>query len=127
MPCHTAFVLKEPLEIGVVAEGIRNSDAEPVEFFHRREGSSGQMQTDGMTIDEVVYRYESIPAGRITGASGPRRITAFRVRGVVSVQSLGPLASSVRERLVIHQTAVLTAPNLSGDPPVHVVKSFGTC
>jgi hypothetical protein len=58
---------------------------------------------------------------------GHPRITGFRVKGIVDVESLGSLASSIQYRLVVHQTAVVTAPHLEGIPPINIVETFGTC
>lgn len=115
--CHTWFLLSRPIEAEAVADGIRNSGAQPHEYWHEGPGERrGGILAGSLMIDDVVDRY--LPG---------HQIVAFRLKGIVDVESLGPLASSVVGQRIVHATAVLTSPDLNADPPVHVVKSFGTC
>ncbi|HEV8571803.1 MAG TPA: hypothetical protein VGR49_01980 [Actinomycetota bacterium] len=122
-PCHTAFVLEQPVEVSVALNAIEDSEAVPVTVWLKSaQGTSGGVYGEDLSIQEITGEIEATES-----RFGHTRITAFRLKGIVGVESLGSLASSIQYQLVVHQSAVVTAPDLKGDPPIHIVKAFGSC
>lgn len=121
--CHTAFVLEQPVEVGLALEAIEESGATPVEVWLKSaEGVSGGVYGEDLSIREIAEQIEATES-----RFGHTRITAFRLQGIVPNESVGPLASSIQYRVVVHRSAVLTAPYLQGDPPIEMVETFGSC
>lgn len=120
LSCDTAFVLAKPVEVTVAAEAIRDSGATPHEVWFRTGETHGA--TYGASAEDIV--------GRLDGEEtrfGPTQITGFRLKGLVRVESLGPLAFSTKYSLVVDRWTVLTLPYLEGDPPLRVLKTLGIC
>jgi hypothetical protein len=120
--CHTAFVLEQPVEPSVALNAIEASEAAPVTVWHQSAQGAGGVYGEDLSFQEISESLEHTES-----RLGPPRITGFRVKGIVDVESLGSLASSIQYRLVVHQSAVVTAPYLEGDPPINIVETFGTC
>ena len=121
--CHTAFVLEQPVELSVALNAIEESEAVPVTVWHKSaQGTAGGVYGEDLSFQEITASYEEAES-RV----GHPRITGFRLRGIVDLESLGSLASSIQYRLVVHQSAVVTAPYLEGDPPISIAETFGTC
>jgi hypothetical protein len=122
-PCHTAFVLEHPVEVGLALEAIEESGATPVTVWLKSaEGVSGGVYGEDLSQREIAEQIEETES-----RFGHTSISAFRLQGVVPEESLGPLASSIQYRVVVHRSAVLTAPYLQGDPPIRIVETFGSC
>jgi hypothetical protein len=115
-------VLEQPVEISVALNAIEDS-AVPVTLWHKSaQGTSGGVYGEDLSIQEITESFDATES-----RFGHTRVTAFRLKGIVDAESLGSLASSIQYRLVVHQSAVVTAPDLNGDPPIHIVETFGTC
>jgi hypothetical protein len=120
--CHTAFVLEQPVEPSVALDAIEESEAAPVTVWHQSAQGAGGVYGEDLSFQEIAEGIE-----RSESRHGRARVTAFRLKGIVDAESLGSLASSIQYRLVVHQSAVLTAPYLEGNPPINIVETFGTC
>jgi hypothetical protein len=120
--CHTAFVLERPVELSIALDAIEESEAVPVTVWHQSSQGAGGVYGEDLSFQEITEGLE-VAESRF----GHTRITALRLKGIVDVESLGSLASSIQYRLVVHQSAVVTAPYLEGDPPISIVETFGTC